>query len=811
MEHLDDEPQAAQRLTNNIEIVGDMPNRDDRSRLLICYANTPTERVLLEQFLTEKINPATPQTHIAWVKDDKDRDDLIHEQLLPILKSTETLDLIPVGVAWKPKSAVQQSWRSIMLWTHLTDSNFRQNRMINNHPERCAIIIGEFGTWKALHTKHTRNIAAASGELPFDPNLFADYVALQAALTLERDSRAVTGQTIKYPRHVKRSVWNRPSFQTKLEEISRTTGTSFEDTKAEARACLKELTPMVRAPHVSLSASFLRFVCRLGYEEKLIYNQKKMDQIRNLTLTKPTALVWTHKTHIDGPAILVASRDESFPLVHIIGGENMAFFGLGYLMKRSGAVFIRREINSPVYKAVLRHYLSFLLEKRFPVSWALEGTRSRNGKLMPPRFGILKYVVESAAKENMRDLTLIPISIYYDLIAELGDYAAEQTGATKRKESLAWFTSYLRSLRRPLGRISLGLGEPVIIDTASPETVEELEAGGDRFSLALQKLAFEASVKVNDVTAITPSALLALAITGAEPKALTEDELGKQLIALRDWALARDYPLTEDLINTDRSRMRAVAAAMIEMGVVSRYDAGPEAVYSIANGKHFEASYYRNTAIHFFVKKAIIEVALLATAQSTANDRAEKFWAEIIDLRDLYKFEFFYPEIDQFKAEIAAELTRIDPNWQAAFVDDAINTLLPQMTPFVSHAVLRPFTEAYSIVADILLDQTDKAELTEPLVVEAALKLGKQAFLQRHITSEESIGKLMFSNGYKLAANRGLAPGNTADLKAARLKFAKRLAEISSYLQHIRDISEKASTPSRYADEPVPLKIATTD
>ena len=347
--------------------------------------------------------------------------------------------------------------------------------------------------------------------------------------------------------------------------------------------------------------------------------------------------------------MMTASHEASFPLVHLIGGNNMAFFGIGYLMRRAGTIFIRRKMSSDVYKVVLQHYLAWLLEKRFPISWALEGTRSRNGKLMPPRFGILKYVVEAAAKENMQNLTIIPISIYYDLIAELGDYAREQSGATKRKESIAWFAGYLRSLRKPLGRISLGLGDPVVVDTTTPEFKKAFEGGSEQFSIALQKLAFDASVKANEVTPITPSSIMALALTGAAPRALTDEECSAEMWNIRNWAVERGLPLTDELRDVDEEKIRDVGRAMREIGVVTRYEGGVDHVYSIADGKHFEASYYRNNSIHFFVNKAIIEVALMKASSLEMTKPFETFWDEVITLRDVFKFEFFYPEIDQFQ------------------------------------------------------------------------------------------------------------------------------------------------------------------
>lgn len=802
---------------DGIEIVGGLPERGTRPQLLILFANTYTERKILQAYADDICATLAPerQPDIAWICETGARDTLSHEGLIAGLSKHSSLDITPIGVAWKPKADSAKSWRKIRRWMRLLESDRDQRTLLRKAPHRAAVIVGEFGTRKALQAKYKRQ--SGDLELPSDddPEAFANFVALQAAITVERDSRAATGQTVKYPRYVKRSIWQRPAFQAELKRISEESGTPLEDIKTEARECLKELVPKVRAPHVSMSESFARNVCRLGYDQKLVYDKDKMHQIRELALTRPVAMVWTHKTHIDGMAVILATREEAFPLVHIIGGNNMAFFGIGYLMSRAGTIFIRRKIDSDVYKAVMQEYISYLLEKRFPISWALEGTRSRNGKLMPPRFGILKYVVEAAARKNMTDLTIVPVSIYYDLIAELGDYAREQTGTRKRKESLAWFAGYLRSLRKPLGRISLGLGDPVVVDTTSREFVSIMEAGKDSFSVELQKLAFEASVSANAVTPLTPSSLIALTLTGAAPQALTREELANGFWLLRDWAAQRDLPMTKELRNTDRERCIDLFEAMIEIGVVATYEGGPQTVYSIADGKHFEASYYRNNAIHHFVDKAIIELALLAAAEHEGGTPLDAFWAEIIHLRDTFKFEFFYPDIDTHKNQIIEELMRYDADWESRIKRGSARALLADMTPLVSHAVLRPFAEAYSIVANVLLEQGRNDEADEKTIVAGALKLGRQAFLQRRITSEESIGKLMFQNGYKLAENRALVPGAGQQLHAARQAFARDLDDVTRRLRQIGDIARaqraKLNGDAARNDPPVRLSVVGKD
>merc|ERR1711965_793900 len=124
------------------------------------------------------------------------------------------------------------------------------------------------------------------------------------------------------------------------------------------------------------------------------------------------------------------------------------------------------------------------MEKRFPMTWSFEGTRSRLGKLMPPKYGLLKYVLEGAHHAGSRDIHIIPVSVSYDLVRDAEEYAREQSGTPKAPESLGWMVRYLKSLARPMGRIHVDFGEPVRLD-AAPDPEDEL---------AISKIAFQVAV-----------------------------------------------------------------------------------------------------------------------------------------------------------------------------------------------------------------------------------------------------------------------------------------------------------------------------
>ena len=106
------------------------------------------------------------------------------------------------------------------------------------------------------------------------------------------------------------------------------------------------------------------------------------------------------------------------------------------------------------------------MEKRFPMTWSFEGTRSRLGKLMPPKYGLLKYVLEGAHHAGARNIHIIPVSVSYDLVRDAEEYAREQSGVPKTPESIGWMVRYLRSLARPMGRIHVDFGEPVHLASA---------------------------------------------------------------------------------------------------------------------------------------------------------------------------------------------------------------------------------------------------------------------------------------------------------------------------------------------------------
>ena len=228
--------------------------------------------------------------------------------------------------------------------------------------------------------------------------------------------------------------------------------------------------------------------------------------------------------------------------------------------------FIRRTFkDDPVYKLVLRQYIDYLIEKRFSLEWYIEGGRSRSGKLLPPRLGMLAYVVDAFRQGRAEDVYLIPTAITYDQIQDVGDYVAESRGAAKQRESFGWMLRVIRGIRDRLGNIYLRFGEPLSLAGALGGAEPSADLEGDEPSLAVAKIAFEVAVRINRVTPITPTSLVALAMLGTD-RAVTVEETMAVLRNWLDYVRRRGLPTTEELRLDTPEGVRVVLEALVRSG-----------------------------------------------------------------------------------------------------------------------------------------------------------------------------------------------------------------------------------------------------
>ena len=766
----------------NVEFMRNSPWPTDGEEdvCFILDARTSLERELLERW----IEAYPPVSNRSWQKITLslrfDRVDFDASPLVKVLQLPPQTLITPLRVFWQPATDLLHSApriRDLLFGDPRRPSALIGRRIAKKSPERVHLIRGQEDSVERLMGRFAHQYGEGSEQAA---DAQAEFVAQQATLALDIAGRQLRGGRYKVPRHVAASLRGNKSYLDSIKELAQEQGTSVAKLMEEAAGYMREMVSFPSTFWLDVYAKFNEFMLGRGYNKEVIVNPDDLARLRTLVRQHPSLLLWTHKTYLDGSVIPKVMYENDFPMPHIIGGANMSFAGLGFLLRRSGGIFIRRSFqDNPLYKLTLRHYIGMLMEKRFPLTWSFEGTRSRIGKLMPPRYGILKYVLEACYSADFRQIQIVPLSISYDIIRDVDDYAAEQTGKSKAPESLSWFIGYVRSLGKPMGKIYLDIGEPVVLKQA-PQPDDRL---------ALSKIAFQVAVETNKVTPITFPALVCMSLLGAAPRALTEAEVIQDLRSLLAYADQRRLRLSPDFDRAYADHIDGLLGIMINEGMVTRYDQGPDIVYGIAPEQHPTASYYRNMIIHFFVTKAITEMALLKASRVLVDTDAKPvFWAEVENLRNLFKFEFFYAPTEEFQAEVETELARYCEDCQVKLDQGAsgFGQILDCMSPLVGHTTLSTFVESYSVVADLLARMEPVETLEAKDAVERAINYGRQAYLQRRINSEASIGKILFKNGYDMLSHRALTAGGDADLGDRRREMARELQELSVRLETLK-------------------------
>jgi glycerol-3-phosphate O-acyltransferase len=541
-----------------------------------------------------------------------------------------------------------------------------------------------------------------------------------------------------------------------------------------------------------------------GYEH-IDYDPQQVARVRMLLSSTPCVVLSSHKSYLDGGALTVGFHDHGLPPLTVFGGINMAFWPLGTLWRRNGMVFIRRSADDAVYRSTLRQYLAQLVSERRPLQWFIEGTRSRTGKLGPPRLGLLVYLVDAWREGRIEDLHLLPVAVSYDQLQEVTEYAGEARGAAKVAESLGWLVRFVRAQRGRFGAVYVRFGEPISLRAAlGPPDGARMRSPDER-KLELAKLAFEVSCRINDATPVTGAALVALALLGARGRALTVRQIRAAVRGYLDFAERRGLPRAPTAALATDEAVTAVLEGLVAQGTVDEHRGGSEPVFGVAADAHLAAAYYRNTIAHYFLLGAITELALLHAAGQRRELRAQAFADEALALRSLLEFDFFFREREVFLADLADEAGRLAPDWRAGLAEgpDGARALLEQAPTLSSDMLLRPFFEAYRIVADALAAKGAQAVVDEERLLDECLGLGRQYVLQRRIGHPEAVSRHLFASGLGLARHRGLLQSGP-DTAPRRSDFVTQLHGVLQRLGVVHAIAvrrvEAALTQGRPAD-----------
>ena len=713
-----------------------------------------------------------------------------------VLEHGEDVWLIPVRVAWLPAEHAGRRAARIhdILPGHdpYQPSERQQQRILARSPGRATVLVGEPATVASLRQRWADT---TGGE---DPDDFAAYVARRATLALDQAEYRLRGPRYKTPSLVKDEILSSRRFRSGLSAVRR--GQGDPPSLTEAGEILSELAAGWSRRLIDIMPTIGRLIFQRGFDPQIDFDEGQVERLRAAMERYPGIFLWSHRSNLDSLVLTAALQEKGLPPAHLFAGINMAFGPMGAILRRAGVIFIRRSTSDdPLYKYVLREYVGYVLEKRFNLSWSIEGTRSRTGKMLPPRLGLLSYAADAYLTGRVDDILLLPVSITFDQLHEIAEYAEYARGGVKKPEGFGWLYGFIKAQgARHYGKIYVRFGEPVALSSFLGPPGGPIAADPAARRLALAKTAFEVAWRINQGMPVTATAMVTTILLAMQGAALTFGQIRLGLADALDYLDSRGVPQTASArALSGAEAVRATLDALRQGGLVTCSAEGREPVWLIGPDHQLAATFYRNSLIHFLLDTALCELAVLR-ARDASSDPVGAFWAEIAWLRDLLKFEFYFKDREEHRRLVGEEMARHDPAWEDRLRAGPIeaDALLAGMRPLVSHIMVRPFVEAYRIVADVLAH--DDVPTDDSEVIRRALGLGQQYVAQRRLRSSESVSVLLFQTALQLARNRGLfdpgpdpadGSGPGLDLKARRAEFLAELRNLVRRLDQIEDLA----------------------
>ncbi|MGP5491068.1 glycerol-3-phosphate 1-O-acyltransferase PlsB [Psychrobacter celer] len=430
---------------------------------------------------------------------------------------------------------------------------------------------------------------------------------LQQQLTtyLDKQRASMLGPDLSDRRNLVDKLVYSPAIKHAIEAEAKATGTSVREARSVAKGYANE---MVNDYSHSIIRGFYKFLTWLWTQLYDGVEVHHFERVRELAADYELVYVPCHRSHVDYLLLSYVIYKRGLSIPYVAAGDNLDVPVLGPLLRGAVAFYIRRSFRgNALYTAVLREYMHTLITRNTPIEYFIEGGRSRSGRLLPPKMGMLAMTVHSQLRRTNKPVVFIPTYIGYERIMEGGTYVGELKGKPKESESLIGLLKVGRKIERIFGNVHLSFGTPLHLSdfmTKFDVPADSLPADrtdtplDEKTSAMVDNIGVKIMQHINKAAVITPVSLLSLVLLSA-PKAALDENICREQIALYQ-GLAQQLPYADDTFITDMSPQQIIDYG-IKLKLIERTPHILGDIIQIAGKQAALLSYFRNNILHVFI------------------------------------------------------------------------------------------------------------------------------------------------------------------------------------------------------------------
>lgn len=557
---------------------------------------------------------------------------------------------------------------------------------------------------------------------------------------LNRELRAVVGPPLKpVDRLIEETLRDRLLRQ-ELAHTAAQTGATEAEVVEGARKALWEISARYSPGFVDGANALARWVFNRIYDGVNV-DEEGMARMAEASKRAPLVICPTHRSHVDYILIshVLLERGITPPLV--AAGANLSFWPLGPLFRRGGAFFIRRSFKGDkIYGAALSAYVRKIARDGYTQEFYPEGGRTRTGRILQPKYGLIAMEVEAWIAGARDDLHFVPIAIDYARLIEAQSYVKELAGGEKRKEDIRGLLKTPAVLRSRWGQVHVQVDEPVSLAAFARERgFDPATATTEEKRDLTRALAHRIAYGMGRVQTITTTALAAAALLGHHKRASSAGELRVRMDLLREIARLRGARFSK-LMQTASSHPAEPGAIhqAIELfaseGQVVIQTVEDETFYEVKEDGRSLLAFYRNNIVHHFEEEAIVAMALLARdgAASEALLRRVKFLSRLLKRELSFRPAPIASTVDATcrRMESLGLLQAGPTGWTVP--PESIDAL------YFLRALLGDLVETYRVMVGSL-DPLEKGPMERKDLVRHAFDHGKKVYLAGRVKNVEAL------------------------------------------------------------------------